>query len=383
MTKKELQELRAEKVKAMETVVETRDKDMDEESLAVVKSFKDEIAGIDRQIEAIDELRAAAEIKSNPTKSEKNIQMELRSAMTDYLQGNIDYRTWEKRANSVGSNGDLVPEEFYNQLLKTLVDYGAIYGDANIITTSGNGELSIPTFNDTQAAASWINELGMIAQEDFTTGTIVMNAYKVATGIQMSTEILEDSAFDLISYVATALGERISRAIESAFIKGDGNGKPTGILEDTKTVVETSANVGVVSSDDLLGLIHNIPASQRKGGVFYVSDEAMGALLLEKDADGRPLLQPSAQATPGSDMMYSIGGYPLKTNFELESVATGNVVAIFGNPKSYSIRVVRNVTLKRDDYSSMDVDAVNLYTTMRIDGKVVNPNTCFTALEIA
>lgn len=109
----------------------------------------------------------------------------------------------------------------------------------------------------------------------------------------------------------------------------------------------------------------------------------MGALLLEKDADGRPLLQPSAQATPGSDMMYSIGGYPLKTNFELESVATGNVVAIFGNPKSYSIRVVRNVTLKRDDYSSMDVDAVNLYTTMRIDGKVINPNTCFTALEIA
>ena len=382
MTLKDLKALRQEKVKEMEKLVELRSESMDSETLAAVKSFKEEIKDIDQKIEAIEELRSVASVEANPVKKENNAKEEIRSLFNDYLRGNISEKELEKRANSVGTNSDVVPEDFLRELFETIDNYGKIAPKARNITTADNGTLSIPVINDTQNSGVWVQELGAIPLSDLTTDTIQMKAFKVGTGIEISTELMEDSFFDLGSYLAKALGERIGRTVENAYIKGDGNEKPLGIVNDPKTVNVVTATAGSVDIDDLIAMISAIPYNQRAGAEFLVSEDLYSSLISMKDADGRPLLQPQAQATPADDVKYTIQGYPVSPNFELDQVAEGNVVAIFGNLNNYIIRNVRNVTVKLDDYSSMGNDAIKFYATARVDGKVVSGNTCFAKLTV-
>ncbi len=51
--------------------------------------------------------------------------------------------------------------------------------------------------------------------------------------IKVSEELLNDSAFDLMSYLSDEFGRRLSNAEEQAFLTGTGTGQPTGILTDT------------------------------------------------------------------------------------------------------------------------------------------------------
>ena len=384
MKLKELEELRAKKVAEMEAIVEKRSDNMNEEALTAVKSIKDEIKDIDNKIEAINELRSVAKETATPEVSKEKTDKELRAAFNEYLRGVITKKQLEQRANTIGVNGpDVVPEDFYRQLQEAIDEYGMITGKATHLQTSDNGDVLIPMINDTANQGQWTSELGAIAQTDFTTSQVKMSAFKISTGIQVSTELLEDAFFDVSGYIAKALGERIARTTENAFIMGDGASKPEGILKNSRTVEVPTDSAGQVTSADLLGMIHAIPPTQRNGAEFLVSDDVLKSLLLETDNDGRPMLQPSADATTADGIRYTIGGYPLSANYELEQIGTGNEVGLFGNFKNYWIRDVRGVTLKRDDYSDMNIDAVNFYVTMRLDGKVISANTVFAKLVVA
>jgi len=383
LTLNELKELRSEKVKEMESIVETRQNNMDEEALSAVKSIKDEISDIDRKIESIEELRSVAQLEAKPEKATQAKKEELRSLWDSYLRGKMTSREYEQRANSVTNNPDIVPEDFLRELFETIDEYGTIYPSVRKITTADNGTISIPMINDTANSGAWLGELDAITKSDFVTSTITLSAYKLATGIQVSTELIEDSFFDISSYIARALGERIARTVENALIFGDGANKPLGIINDTNTVQATTANVGTVEVDDLINLIHTLPPTQRQGAVYLVSDEVMAVLLKAKDADGRPLLQPESGSTQANDVLYRLAGYEVRANYELKTIAPGNEVAIFGNLNNYMVREVRNVNVKRDPYSDMGIDAENFYATMRLDGKVVSANTCFTSLTVA
>ena len=383
LTKQELLELRAEKEKAMKNIVETRGDNMDAEALATIKSFKEEIKDIDLKVEAIDELRSVAIKSAKPAeKTAEDSQKELRGLFESFLRKQISTQEYEKRAGTITANGDLVPEDFLKQLHETINEYGTIYPKVRKIITGENGELSIPTINDTANQGAWLGELDSIAKADFSTGTIKLNAYKLASGIEVSTELLEDSFFDISSYIAKALGERIARTVENSLIFGDGTSKPEGICMNANTVNATTAATGAVTSDDLIKMIHSIPPTQRQGAEFLVSDDVMATLLMEKDANGRPIMQPEAQSTVADGILYRLAGYPVTANYELQDITAGNKVAIFGKLQNYAVRTLRNISVKRDDYTGMQTDSVSFYATMRLDGKVVSANTCFVDLEV-
>ena len=370
---------RQSKVDAMQSIVNKRGEDMNEESLAAIKSFKSEIAQIDLQISAIEELRSVA-IKDGQPKEQKAIVVadELRNEFSNYLRGKTTSKALEQRAASVGVNGsDVVPDEFMKLLHETILEFGNISGESQRITTVEAGELTVPMIDDTASAGAWTSEGGAITKADFTTSNKVMNAYKVATGIEVSSELIEDSFFDLESYVAKALGVRLARTMEAAYIGGTGTGRPTGILKDSDTISATSTVSAAVDSDDILEAIYALAPSQRVGAKIYVSDDLMKALTLEKDADGRPLLQTAASATPGAPALKTIDGYPIVVNVDLADVAAGSESCFIGNVANYLIRDVRNVKVSRDEFSGMASEMVSFYATARVDGKVISSNKPF------
>ena len=82
----------------------------------------------------------------------------------------------------------------------------------------------------TKGTASWIDEEGAYLESDDSFGQVSIGAYKLGTMIKVSEELLNDSVFDLESYISREFARRIGAKEEEAFFTGDGSGKPLGTL---------------------------------------------------------------------------------------------------------------------------------------------------------
>jgi len=380
----ELRQLRTEKREQIKDTIETRDENPDEASIALVTSLKAEIKGLDNKINMIEEYRQIA-IENTKPEEVKNVDkaVELRGLFKEYMRGKISGKAFEKRAVLISTNGSVIPDAFLKELQETIKEYGIISPACRHITTEDNGQLSIPVINDTANSGQWTAEAGAITKADFATSSITLDAHKVTTGIQVSAELIEDSFFDLESYLAQAFGTRLARTMEDAYMYGDGTGKPTGIVNTTGTKSHTSKLAGNVHSSDIIEAIFKLQPSSRAGAIIYVSDDLMKDLTLEVDADDRPLLQPQAGATPADPIKTTISGYEVKVNYHLELVVAASTSCVIGNPRNYMIRDVRNVKFTRDEYTDMGTDMVNFYATARVDGAVVSANDAFVKIITA
>ena len=149
-----------------------------------------------------------------------------------------------RNALSVGEDsegGFTVPDEFEKKLVEALEENNIFRGMATVIRTS-SGTRKIPIAEDT-GEASWIDEGEEIPESDTTFGQTMLSAYKLGTMIKISNELLNDSAFDLATYIARRFGVRMGNAEERAFITGDGVGKPLGLLAEAG-----GAKVGVTAA---------------------------------------------------------------------------------------------------------------------------------------
>ena len=139
-----------------------------------------------------------------------------------------------RNALQVGTDsegGYLVPDEFERTLVEALEEENLMRQLAKVITTS-SGDKKIPVVAS-KGTASWVDEEGLIPDADDAFGQVSIGAYKVATMIKVSEELLNDSIFNLESYIAKEFARRIGAKEEEAFLVGDGEGKPTGIFDDT------------------------------------------------------------------------------------------------------------------------------------------------------
>ena len=107
-----------------------------------------------------------------------------------------------------------------------------------------------------------------------------IGAYKVGTMIKVSEELLNDSVFDLESYIAKEFARRIGAKEEEAFFTGDGSGKPLGILAATggaETGV-TAASSTAVTADELMDLFYSLKSPYRKKAVWVLNDSTIKAV---------------------------------------------------------------------------------------------------------
>ena len=127
--------------------------------------------------------------------------------------------------------GYLAPDEFERTLVEALEEQNIFRQFAHVITTS-SGDRKIPVVAS-KGTASWIDEEAAFPESDDTFGMLSIGAFKLATTIKVSDELLHDSVFDVASYIAKEFARRIGAAEEEAFFTGNGTGRPTGILNAT------------------------------------------------------------------------------------------------------------------------------------------------------
>jgi len=261
--------------------------------------------------------------------------------------------------------GYLVPMEFERQIIMGLREANVIRSIAKTITTSAERKIPIAT---THSTAQWTAENAAYTESNPTFAQKTIDAFKLTDLVKVSTELLQDSMFDLESYIAAEFARAFGVAEEEAFCVGTGTGQPTGIFTASGgTVGVTAGSATAITVDNIIDLIYALKSPYRRNAVFLMKDVTVSTLRKLKDSNGAYLWQPSVQAGQPDRLL----GYPIYTSPYAPAAAASALPIAFGDFSNYWIADRLGRTVQRLNELYAGNGQVGFIATERVDGKVI------------
>lgn len=292
---------------------------------------------------------------------------EYKKAFWQAMRNKHSYSAYDALQIGTDSEGGyLVPDEFENTLIDKLEEENFIRGLATIIT-SGSGDKKIPVVAS-HGTAVWTDEEGEYTESDDAFGSVNLGAHKLTSIIKVSEELLNDSVFNLETYIAQEFARRMAAAEEAAFINGDGTGKPTGLLTSGEDGV-TAASAVAITADEIIDLYHSLRAPYRKNAKFITNDSTIKAIRKLKDANGQYLWQPGLQAGQPDTIL----NRPIFTSAYVPEIGTGNKIMLFGDLSYYWIADRQGRSFQRLNELFAKNGQIGFRVFQRVDGKLILP----------
>ena len=203
--------------------------------------------------------------------------------------------------------------------------------------------------------------------------------HELAAMPKASQRLLDDSAFDIETWLANRIADRFARAEAAAFVSGNGVDKPTGFLTHSKVAneawawgalgyVATGADgdfAAVNAADAIVDLVYALEAEYRANASFVMNSKTAGAVRKMKDADGRFLWTDGLAAGEPARLM----GYPVLVAEDMPDIAAGAYALAFGDFASgYTIAERPDLRVLRDPFSAKP--HVLFYASKRVGGDV-------------
>lgn len=267
---------------------------------------------------------------------------------------------------TAGAGANLVPTSFAKELIQSLRDFGVMRQIARTVSTDSGEAIQVPTVS-AHGSAAWTAENAAYTASDETFGQATLNAYKAATLIKVSEELLADSAFDLEAYIRTEFGLRIGVLENTGYVVGDGSGKPTGVTTQASAGV-TAASATAITADELIDLFHSLLPPHRRNAVFVAKDSTIKLVRKLKDTTNQYLWQPGLQAGKPDTLL----GAPIYADPDMPAATTGQVSVLFGDFSFYWIRDVAGVAIQRLNELYAENGQVGFRAYHRTDGRLLN-----------
>lgn len=178
-------------------------------------------------------------------------------------------------------------------------------------------------------------------------------------------KLLDDSEINIERWITDKLQDAFADIEHEAFIKGDGNNKPKGIL--TCSEIERSSSKKL-SCDDLLMLIYGLEEKYHHNSAFLMHPSTLAFIRSLKDKSDRYILNTDST----SEFAGNIFGFPVYTSTAMPKFEDKGDLVIFGNfEKSYKIIDRKDISIMRDPYTEKPF--VKFYAVKRVGGDVVAP----------
>jgi HK97 family phage major capsid protein len=301
----------------------------------------------------------------------EGLNAEQRNCLQRGVQGFSDD---EARALSVSGGspvgiygGYTVEDEYLRELERAMLQFDSVQSEARVLTTATGATLTAPFGDDTSNTGAILGENAEITEQDTTFSQWTIGSYLYTSKlIKISWNLLQDSAFDIQAYIAEIAGERVGRILNSHFTTGTGSAQPQGVVVGS-TAGATATGSSVIGYDDLINLEHSVPRAYRTNAAkFMFNDTTLKALRKLKDADGRPIWQPSLQ----TGVAASLNGRPYVINDDMASPAAAAKAVLYGDFKHYIVRKVKGFTLVRLNERYAERLQTGFFVYARFDGKV-------------
>ena len=195
----------------------------------------------------------------------------------------------------------------------------------------------------------------------------------------ISQRVLDDNEINLDTWMFENVCQNISMLENAAFINGDGQKKPTGILKHERTQekaeefekiqeIEAMLDDKNYLTDVIIAVIASMNPCYLKDACFLMNSKTLSYLRQLKDQNDNYVWQ--RQLTQG--FPETLFGYKVHIVHEMDDIENGKSPIAFGNFKhGYKIIDRKDITMIKDPYSAKPY--VEFYMTKRVGGGVVNP----------
>ncbi|MEM6535654.1 MAG: phage major capsid protein [Pseudomonadota bacterium] len=333
----------------------------------------DKLRKLDKRLEALSLKAARPEAGVSPEASAHN------DAWSRYLRAGDEsgLARLDVKALSAGTDdqgGYVAPQELDRLIEARLMQTSAMRQIATVRQTS-SGVYRKPV--SLGVGAQWAGETD--ARTETTTSGLSLLEFPAGELYAMpaaTQTLLEDAYADIDEWLADEVEAAFSVQESTAFVTGDGVGKPKGFL-DYQIVADAGHAWGQIGSvagdftvtdagDQLIDLIHTPKSQFRANGRFVMNRRTAAVVRKLKDADGRYLWAPSVAGEAATVL-----GYPVTELEDMPDIGTGNAAIAFGDfRRGYLIADRQGARVLRDPFSAKPY--VLFYTTKRVGGGVQN-----------
>lgn len=281
----------------------------------------------------------------------------------------------EQRAMTAGiatAGGYTIADEDMAGLVQAMLPWGGMFQSGmTVLTTTTGADLPIPTSNDSSNKGERVGEGVAHNEQDVTVGQKILRAYLYSSKmIKVSYQLLQDSSFDLESWLRERLAERIGRIVNEEFTTGTGAAQPEGVVTGAVTAA-TTASATDITYAEMVTLEHSINAAYRKSARFMMADATLKVLKQKVDGLARPLWRAGlAEGEPDTLL-----GYPYVVNDDVAAIAANAKALLFGDFRNYWSRNVRGTQVLRLTERYAEYGLVAFLAFSRHDGCLVDAGT--------
>lgn len=355
-----------------------------------VERINSDISAVQTELAEIAQLRAAMAQGGGAGVSTMNAAQRTHAeAFEQYFRRGADagLRDLEVQAQLTSSSnpdgGFLIPDQIETTIDRVMANSSAIRRLARVMAVGS------PTYkkmvNIGGANSGWTNDKR--AKTETSTPKLELYsfpAHELYANPMADNSTLEDGIINIGQWLADEVDIEFGRAEGDAWINGDGDGMPRGIIGGYNIVADVSkggaarkaGTLGFVaggaastlsSGDAFIDAYHALKSGYRNGAVWLMNDLTVRDVRKLKDAQGDYIWQTDFT----SDQPFTLLGKPVETDDSMPVVSANSFSVAFGNfLAGYLIVDRRGTTVLRNPYATPG--KTSFYTTKRVGGGVQN-----------
>lgn len=339
-----------------------------EDEMKAYGEKKTEVEALTTSIKAIQETRAEditvpAENSPAANDAEQRAADEYRM-FEEYLRGKaVEVRAganWTKT-----DNGAVIPSTIVNKIIDKVNEISPVYQLSTKYVVGGT--INIPYYDGSEqdVSCAYSEEFSELEASAGKFKSIQLTGHLVGSLALISRQLINNSSFDIVSYVIGKIAQKISLFIDKELINGStGHGEGLSKAEN----VVTAASASVVTADELIDVQDTVPDVYQANSVWIMSKAMRSAIRKLKDGDGNYLLNKDATTKWG----YTLFGKPVYITDAIPGIEAGKAAIYYGDFSGLAVKIGEGVSLQllMEKYATQH--AVGAVAWFEFDSKIEN-----------
>lgn len=349
---------------------ETEKRELTDDEAAELAEIRDDVQKIKAALKINDELGAddkqpkeeAKPMGDNADNKPQDTEARELRAFEAYLRGD---KVMQERSGelTLTDNGAVIPTSIANQIVKKVYDVAPVLQRSQKYNVKGKLQLPYYDASNGGIKVAYAQEFTPLASSNGAFKSIELSGYLAGALSKISNSLINNSQFDIVSFVVNQMGEDIARWIEHELLIGTSQ-KVAGLSGITNKVTAKAANA--ITADEIVTLKDSIKDVYQGNAVWIMSNKTRTALRLLKGTDGHYLLQDDITSPFGSTLL----GKPIYVSDNMPEIGTGTAPIYYGDLTGLATKFTENISTQilREKYA--DEHATGVVAWFEFDAKV-------------
>lgn len=352
---------------------ENESRSFNDEEETKFTSLSKEISALDKQIQRETEhrnLELGKPADNSPTEEQETRAFEL------YLKSQVTGdKSLETRANlTYGDNGAVIPKSIVNKIIDQVVNISPIFAKATKYYIKG--DISIPKVDTSSGdiSVSFASEFSSITATAVKLTSVELKGFLAACLVVVSRKLINNSQFDIVSFVVNRMALKIAVFIENYLINGGTSATLGGTYSGLKQSVTQAKSITAgssITSDYLIDVQDTIPDVYQANACWIMHPSTRTIIRKLKDGQGNYLLIKDFNSPTG----YTLLGKPVYVSDNMTGFASataGKDFLYYGDMSGLAVKISEdaNIQVLNEMYATQHATGFVLW--IEIDNTVEN-----------